>query len=1405
MWRHDSSRGGASPESLAATLHLQWHLELPRPRPAWPATQAKLQFDASYEPIVAGKLLFVPSMASDSLTAYETATGKERWRVYADGPVRFAPVAHEGKVYFASDDGHLYCLAAADGKRLWKFRAGPSSGMVLGNGRLVSTWPARGAPVVHDGTLYFAAGIWPFMGTFLYALDPATGQVVWENSGSGSVYVKQQHGAPSFAGVAPQGYLAVAGDRLLVAGGRTVPAAYDRATGRFLYYSVADRTFGKSAGGYGVMARGEWFHNHGPLYRLADGQPQCVAAAQVVDADGFFTLRRARKERLLVAYHHGAEKHTVARKNAKGEPLKDKKGRPLTQTVTRLKERWRATLAAGVSRLMIRAGSRLYGAGDDGLVAAIELPDGAAEARASWQTRVPGDVWSLLAADGRLFVVTRQGGIYCFGAKPAATQMPPSPSRLVARGAVWKYLDDGSDPGTAWRARDFDDSAWASGPAELGYGDGDESTVVRFGPKKSHKHITTYFRHAFVAPDGIRYSALRLDLVADDGAVAYLNGTEVVRARMPDGPIGHDTVAAAGAPEGGSDALAAPASALRPGRNVLAVEVHQRSGSSSDVSFDLGLSGDIPPPQKPMAPADADSTRKAKAILEQTGATEGYCLLLGLGEGRVADELVRLSKLHVVAFEPDAVKALAARRRLDAAGVYGRRVAIVQASAAQAALPPYFAGLVVAHDLRALEKQVPAQHVLAALRPYGGTLCVPVAWLQRRRFSRWATGGDVARPAVAFRGGFGLLVREGALPGSADWTHQYRDATNSAVSPDERVRLPLGLLWFGGPSHEGVLPRHGHGPSPHVVGGRLFIEGADMLRATDAYTGRLLWERRLEGLGTYYNNTAHQPGAGGIGSNYASTPDSIYVAIGRKCVRLDPATGRTLAEFALPPLGRDKAPFWGFVAVHGDVLVATGEPDLPAEWKPPKPPKGKAKPKADEKFILPSEFRYAQGSWFIAGLDRRTGQVLWRRAAARGFRHNAVAIGADKVFCIDGLSARRLDLLRHRGVTPVTRPRLYALDARTGRLVWMTEKDVFGTWLAYSAEHDVLLQATSRARDRAPDEAAKGMAAYRGADGTLLWADLERTYTGPPMLHGAHAITQAAGHAYHLRTGAPRPRIHPLTGQPLEWTWTRMYGCNTAIASRHLLLFRSGAAGYFDLATDSGTGNFGGFKSGCTSNLIPAGGILSAPDYTRTCTCSYQNQTSLALVHDPAVELWTFNATKWDKAEPVRRLGLNFGAPGDRLGPAGTLWLDCPSVGGPSPDVPVSFEPKLVPESAFRHHTSRIAAGPLPWVAASGIEGARTIRITLAQGAAARRYTVRLVFADPRRTAGEARRLGLALNGRQVLRDFDVAAAAGGTRRAVVRTFAGVPVKDVLEVVLTRAPESKAPPILCGIEMRLVP
>src|ERR1051325_3426918 len=151
MWRYDANRSGATPHELPAKLYLQWTLDNQPLKPAWP-DQAKMQFDIVREPIVVGQTMYFNSSHHDCIRAMDTRTGLEKWKYFADGPVRFAPVGWQDRVYFACDDGYLYCLQNETGKLLWKFRGGPSDRKILGNERLISRAPARAGPVAADGT-----------------------------------------------------------------------------------------------------------------------------------------------------------------------------------------------------------------------------------------------------------------------------------------------------------------------------------------------------------------------------------------------------------------------------------------------------------------------------------------------------------------------------------------------------------------------------------------------------------------------------------------------------------------------------------------------------------------------------------------------------------------------------------------------------------------------------------------------------------------------------------------------------------------------------------------------------------------------------------------------------------------------------------------------------------------------------------------------------------------------------------------------------------------------------------------------------------------------------------------------------------------------------------------------------
>lgn len=169
---------------------------------------------------------------------------------------------------------------------------------------------------------------------------------------------------------------------------------------------------------------------------------------------------------------------------------------------------------------------------------------------------------------------------------------------LVPFGSTWKYLDNGSNQGTAWRAVSYDDASWKSGPAVLGYGNPDsrkETTTVSFGPDPDNTYITTYFRKTISLASA--FTSFSGKVKRDDGAVVYVNGVEVYRSNMPGSTIAYNSLASYALDNGTQpQSFTINGSAFTTGSNVIAVEVHQHSKTSSDMTFDLELvgTGEIP-------------------------------------------------------------------------------------------------------------------------------------------------------------------------------------------------------------------------------------------------------------------------------------------------------------------------------------------------------------------------------------------------------------------------------------------------------------------------------------------------------------------------------------------------------------------------------------------------------------------------------------------------------------------------------------------------------------------------------------------------------------------------------------------------------------------------------------------
>jgi hypothetical protein len=202
------------------------------------------------------------------------------------------------------------------------------------------------------------------------------------------------------------------------------------------------------------------------------------------------------------------------------------------------------------------------------------------------------------------------------------TMAPAQP--LVPNNAVWSYLDNGSDQGIDWIDPDFLDSSWLTGPAELGFGDGGEATTNMAG------FVTYYYRHAFNVVDAGSITNLRARMLRDDGIVVYLNGFEVFRDNLPAGPITATNLALVAVADDGMIPIYSriDASRLRSGRNVLAVEIHQQSTASSDISFALELTGNPTPLISITSPTNSQTVRGTTVNISGVATPAGQSVTL---------------------------------------------------------------------------------------------------------------------------------------------------------------------------------------------------------------------------------------------------------------------------------------------------------------------------------------------------------------------------------------------------------------------------------------------------------------------------------------------------------------------------------------------------------------------------------------------------------------------------------------------------------------------------------------------------------------------------------------------------------------------------------------------------------
>ncbi len=236
----------------------------------------------------------------------------------------------------------------------------------------------------------------------------------------------------------------------------------------------------------------------------------------------------------------------------------------------------------------------------DYLAGWIRVLDPATTNVTEFATNLTSAVDLQVGPDGALYYLTR-GGAPGSGSGSVGRIARELAVTLVPLRSNWRYLDNGANLSNDWRSLTFNDAGWSNGPAQLGYGDTppDEATLISFGPNANAKFTNTYFRRSFVVPDPSVFTNLIVRVLRDDGCVVYLNSNEIFRSNLPGGVITSTTFTPVAAPDDGTVYFPTNVSPalLVSGTNFLAVEMHQNTNNSTDLSFDLDLVGFVPAPQ----------------------------------------------------------------------------------------------------------------------------------------------------------------------------------------------------------------------------------------------------------------------------------------------------------------------------------------------------------------------------------------------------------------------------------------------------------------------------------------------------------------------------------------------------------------------------------------------------------------------------------------------------------------------------------------------------------------------------------------------------------------------------------------------------------------------------------------
>ncbi len=1333
-YRHDGFRSGVTGNTLSENLSPRWVFKPAHaPVTAWhtPGEELpRMHSDHTYHVVAAHGLTYFGSSVDNKLYALNTATGEVKWTFFTDGPIRFAPSIRGNRIFFGSDDGYVYCLKANKGDFIWKYRAGPSDKKVIGNGRMIALWPVRTSVLVEDDVVYFGAGVFPYEGTYICALNAKSGKVIWKNDTIGDKAHELQ-----FGGISPHGYLLASKDILYVPSGRSMPAAFDRKTGKFLYTLIP----GSKAGGTWGLIDDELLiagveRSGTPVkiaYEISTGYRQGDAFASfngidmvansnisyVLTENGIHAIDREKYPVLEIQIDsiltelnntYGAlrkinRSSLEKKKNVneefdnlvnKIEALKNEK-EGLQKSATK----WQYN-KTGLNTIVLTNNQVV--AGGEGVVVIMDAKNG----RETGKFEIEGTALGLAVSDGSLLVTNEKGNIYCFAEGKKST------TEIIEAMPI-------TSP--------FEKDEWTAVYAEAA-----DQILKETGVKKGYCLV------------------------------------------------------------------------LNSGIGRLAFELAQKSELKI-----IGIEN------------DPDKVKRAKENIDKAG----------LYGSRIAIEnwdLETLPDYFANLIVSDDIL-LSGKMAIDAKEVY--RV-----------LKP-FGGV-------------------ACFGQPGNTNGESEV-LDAESLSQWMQEVGGLKPELSRDQGLWVKVKRGKLEGAGGWTHQYSNPANTVCSDDKLVNYPFGVLWFGEPGPEKMVERHAKAAAPVANNGRLFVQGENVIMAYDSYNGSKLWEREIQGANRVRadvdggNLALSDEGlfvAAGdkcfrldVGTGETLNTYKIPVFPGGKPHRwgyIACSDGMIYGSAAMP-FNQEYNQMWQKI-VNLESESEKDQTPISSYFSSQFPSTDKARTefqRAGIKWHFIADFPAWSGgivtqepatdnlmfSEAIFAMDIKTGKTKWVHRGNK-IAHITISMADGNLYFADnaltksekvqGINDRRQYF--KKGIwkdykVPIkdkdTDVRLVtALDAETGKTKWKRPIDLSGCGgdaVASAFKNNTLLFFGSfglhdKWRFPADELRWHRITAVSSVNGEMLWSR-PLNYMVRPVIIDDMIIVEPR--ACDLRTGKIKTRVHPITGKTVPWEYYRPgHTCAVTSASSSCLFYRSYNTAFYDLAADRGITYFGAIRPGCWINMIPANGLLLVPEASAGCTCSFPLRTTVVLKPEQKTE-----ASDWSvfisqgPITPVKRLGINLGAPGDKKDENGNLWFGYPR---PKTEYGIKFNlHETVDEHmGYFNYDARgvqIKETDSPWLYTSGCVGFSNCKISLLDDAWSVKpgiYTVRLGFFAP---TGD-RVFDISLQDNTVLENFNLTEEMGANKQVVIKEFNHISVNNDLTIALIAkhsVPEADEAPVINFIEI----